>query len=361
MYPDAYVCGLTATPARNDGKSLGDFYQWIECMVSPSQLITEGHLIKPEVYAPPELAKKRGKGVKTKGLAGDPVSHWRRHADGLPTVAFCASVSAAAELADRFRNSGIPAEFVWAGISDQARLGEKSDRDGYYERLASGQTKVLCSVDLLVEGVDIPEVSAIIIWAKFGSLVKWTQATGRAMRPAPHIGKQRAIILDHSGAAGQHGLPGEDVEWSLDLGTTLGSRRKQALKDGKLAKPVMCPACGMIFSESRNCPSCNWAIPRNQLKGYGLGGTVHEAKDEILAKVNGFQEPGNSINYGAEWRIALRIAAAKGGTVGMAAGIFRNRTKSMPIEARVNPLPLSWSDWKRPVGEVFPEFQRKAK
>jgi DNA repair protein RadD len=348
-YPDAFVIGFTATPARNDGKSLGDFFQWIECTVPASQLIREGWLIKPEVYAPLELAERRKKGDPTKGMAGDPVSHWRRHADRLPTIAFSNSLGESNGLCERFTQAGIPAETIEASTPDD-------ERDAKFKRLQRGENLILCSVGLLIEGVDIPEVSAAILWKKFGSLVQYRQGCGRIMRPAN--GKTRAVVLDHAGAAGIHGLPGDDVEWSLDLTSSVDNRRKKAIEDGKAEATIFCKACGMAFSGQKNCPSCGWAAPRAN-KPPKPATATYEARDEVLSR---FEADHNDSRRREtmlrDWRSFICIAIAKGAKAGMAAAMFQKKHKIAPWVAGVSPLPDGSSGWKAPASYAFPSFVR---
>src|SRR5574338_68606 len=71
-YPNALVLGLTATPERMDGKSLGDFFQHMVTIATQSELYEAGHLARPAVYVAPEEATveltKRLKGAaKSRG------------------------------------------------------------------------------------------------------------------------------------------------------------------------------------------------------------------------------------------------------------------------------------------------------
>ena len=354
-YPKAYVIGLTATPARNDGKSLGEFYHWLECAVPPSKLIEGGWLIKPEVYVPMELAKKRKKGDKVKGLAGDPVQHWLGHANGLPTIAFSSDVNESEALRDRFLNAkphSISAEHIDASVSDVPDSNGVSERDRFYQRLASGKTKVLCSVGLLIEGVDIPEASCVILWAKFGSVVAYFQACGRIMRPCPWIGKFRCIVLDHSGASAVHGCPGMDVEWSLDMGSTVADRKKKAEKEGKVKPTVICPKCGSVYEWSPTCPSCGASTPKmSRLK---TGGQADEAnRDEILTRFDLEQhEAQNQEKAQRYWYQCIATAKKRGGTAGMAAAMFKTKFGKWPGDLNVRPVVIG-SEWRKPAIDVF--------
>jgi DNA repair protein RadD len=61
---------------------------------------------------------------------------------------------------------------------------------------------------VLTEGWDMPEVGCCILARPTKQMGLYRQIVGRVLRPAP--GKTDAIILDHSGAVFQHGLP-EDL------------------------------------------------------------------------------------------------------------------------------------------------------
>lgn len=345
-WPKACVIGFTATPARNDGKSLGDFYQWLECTVPPSQLVKEGFLIKPEVYAPLELANARKIGMG-KGCVGDPVRHWIKHAEGMPTIGFASRVTESLELCERFKRQGISAEHVDASANDE-------EREEKYARLKNGDTKILCSVQLLVEGVDIPEVSCAIIWAKFGSLIQYYQGVGRIMRPAK--GKTRAVVLDHSGAAGVHGLPGEDIEWSLDLGTTVAERRAKAMEENEELRTVVCKQCGFVFNGKPLCPMCGAKLPQPKKKRT-MAEEYEASVDEILVRMTGEQrDTAVKERQQREWIKCIKVAIAKNMTAGAAAAMFQKNCRCGPWAAQVSPMPYERSQWKLPASQVFPQF-----
>jgi DNA repair protein RadD len=345
-YPRAVTLGFSATPCRNDGKSMGDFFQFLECMAPPSQLIREGWLLKPEVYAPVELAGHRKKGTG-KGLAGDPVSHWKRHADGLPTIAFAGRSGECDALKKRFLEAGVPAEDIDAGTPDD-------EREAKFHRLKTGRTMVLCSMRLLIQGVDIPEVACAIFWARFGSLIDWYQGNGRIMRPAP--GKTRCISLDHAGAAGEHGLPGEDVEWSLDLASTVGARRDAAIEKDPAKATVVCRACGLAYQSAPACPNCGKAAPRVERKR-SMAEQYEATTDAILERFDGDQAR-DLIRQKQQrmWVGHIRAAIKQGKKAGAAAAMFSKACKVAPWEAGVDYLPTERGCWQRDAAEVWPQF-----
>lgn len=322
LWRNSIVLGYTATPARGDGRFLSEFFQVLECAVSGAELIRRGWLTPTEIYCPLEMANKRKKGQKT-GLAGNPVSHWQTHANDLPTVAFAETVDDSLSLMARFTAEGIATEHIDGNTPD-------AQREKAYDRLRSGETKVLCSVDLMIQGVDIEEISAIICWKKFGSIVEWRQANGRAKRPCERIGKRKAICLDHSGAAGIHGSPDDDVEWSLDPTTTVSQRKA----NNPNAKPmIICRKCGFCFSGRQVCPKCSTEVPR-QRKAYSLDDQA-AYRNAILEKYEGIPDAKPIIQSTTAklYERILGIAARRNGTYKMVCALFRKETGIWPEQA----------------------------
>ncbi len=353
-YPNALRLGFTATPQRTDGKSLSPTFAWIESMVSASQLIAEGYLIRPEIYAPKELAEIRKSGLKTKGLAGDPVTHWRRHADGLPTVAFTSSSRNSRELRDRFIKAGITAECIGQSTSDD-------ERERIFDRVRENKTKVLCSVRLLIEGVDIPELSCAILWSKFGSLVDYRQALGRIMRPAPWAGKTRAVGLDHAGAAGVHGLPGEDIAW--ELGGDTEKKQAERFKSGERDRTVFCGGCGLAYTVSasvRACPECGAKAPKPERKKPSGDGPVTAQQDAILDRMTPSERVvAQDAATMTQWQLAVNTAIRNGRKAASAAAMFKSKTGKAPWECPA--LKIGYIDWQSPAVDVLGAFAWRKK
>jgi superfamily II DNA or RNA helicase len=77
--------------------------------------------------------------------------------------------------------------------------------------LAAGRLRVVTSAVLLRQGIDIPEVSCIIVARAALSLSLWVQMTGRGGRP-----KERCLVIDLHGAVHLHGHPADPRAWALD-------------------------------------------------------------------------------------------------------------------------------------------------
>lgn len=215
-YPDAWIVGLSATPYRLDGKGLSGTFDTLVSTITVSDLVRQGHLIAPTVYAPstPDLSHvpKRSGDFATDALAsatapltGDIVEHWHRLARDRITVAFCVNIEHARAVASQFNKSGACADAVW---------GSDPERERKLIDLRSGKLKILCSVDLLGEGWDLPELSCSILARPTLSLALHHQQLGRGMRVFP--GKNSYIVLDHAGNHDRLGCIDDPITLSLD-------------------------------------------------------------------------------------------------------------------------------------------------
>lgn len=253
-YPEAHVVGLTATPRRTDGQPLGALYGEIVSGPSMRWLIDEGFLSDYSVYAPQtadlsgvhsrggDYARDEAAAVMDRPtITGDAVAHYQRLAAGRRAIAFFVSRDHAAHGCAAFNAAGVPAECVTGASSD-------ADRRGGMERFRAGETLIMCSVDLAIEGLNVVEAECAIMLRPTQSLIVWLQACGRVLRPSPNGAP--AIILDHVGNALRHGLPDEEREWSLD-----GQPKRQS--DDEPECPVrQCPACFAVHRPKPACPAC---------------------------------------------------------------------------------------------------------
>lgn len=105
------------------------------------------------------------------------------------TLAFCVSVRHAEFMAAQFARQGVSAAAVYAG-SAVAR-GEA------LEQLADGRLKVIFSVDLFNEGVDLPAIDTVLMLRPTESKILFLQQLGRGLRKAP--GKEKLVVLDFIG------------------------------------------------------------------------------------------------------------------------------------------------------------------
>lgn len=263
-HPQARVLGVTATPCRLAGRGLGDVFEHMILGPSVRELTDSGYLTPAQVYAPPIPCSL--KGVRSRGgdyskddlqaildrreITGSVIEHYRKYLNGLPSVAFCASVEHAKHVADEFQAAGFRSAAVYGSMP-------AAERDDHMGALASGRLSVLTSCDLISEGVDVPGIVGGIILRPTKSTGLWIQQIGRCLRVAP--GKTSAIILDHVGNSLRHGLPDTPREWTLDEGIV-----RKKTDDGPRIR--QCAKCYFIHELSNRCPQCGYEYPVKERK-----------------------------------------------------------------------------------------------
>ena len=268
-YPDAIVIGLTATPARGDGRGLGEIYNEIVPAANVKELTEQGHLVPVRYFAPSEpdlkgLKKNRdgdyvekalGERMDQAQLIGDIVQNWFRLAKGKSTVVFCVTCAHSRHVRDEFLKAGISAEHVDGNTPHD-------ERKAIMQRVSEGKTMVLCNVYVASYGLDIPRLECAVLARPTKNITLYLQTAGRVLRPFE--GKREALIIDHSGAVKEHGFVDDMVPWTLDE-TDVREAKKKAKEEAKEPKEITCGECGTVFKSRRNCPICGHEmIPATQ-------------------------------------------------------------------------------------------------
>ena len=249
--PDARVLGLTATPCRLDGAPLSDLADVLVCGPTMQALTDDGWLVPAVVYSAPtpDLAGVTMRGgeydaarlqlaYRRPRLVGSVPEQWQRLAAGRRTVLFAAGVDHSRDCVAALQAAGVRALHVDGTTLD-------AERAAAFDALRRHEIDVLSNVGIAIEGLDIPEVSAIY-WARAtASLPVWLQGCGRGLRPAE--GKSDCVIIDAGGNVWRHGLPADAREWSLE-----GKPRRKAQPD-----PLhTCQQCLAVWQGPRQCPRC---------------------------------------------------------------------------------------------------------
>lgn len=270
-YASAFRLGLSATPERLDGKPLsGLFGRLVNLDVSTMELIKAGRLAAVRYMTPVDPQEwtfsMQGQDFSRSSVARgmrrmrhEIVGAWMRHAhERTRTVAFCVTADQADELAEEFRERGVPAVSVHAKNTDL----ERDDALRAFER---GEVKVLCSVDLFVEGLDLPEVDTVLLARPTMSLRVFLQSIGRGMRAKSNGGN--LLVLDCAGNVYRHGLPTWDrrEHWALEgrLVEVNQAARRGAYRDHF----VSCGACGTLRERSER--ECSCGMTRDEVRTNG--------------------------------------------------------------------------------------------
>jgi len=255
IYPNAFVIGLTATPARMGGQGLGDVFQSLIMGPTVKELIEWGNLSPFRYYSPPvavdfsDLHVKYGDYVQSEvalcmdkaEIIGDLITQYNKLAPGARAVCYCASIAHSQHTADMFCLAGIPALHIDGETKDIVRKAAIND-------FKVGKIKILCNVDLISEGFDVPAMEAVILARPTQSLTLYIQQAMRAMRVDKDNPNKVAIIIDHVGNVYRHGLPDEDRAWTLE-----SKKKKKVVREVMLKQ---CPKCYGAHNPGPICPYC---------------------------------------------------------------------------------------------------------
>ena len=278
-FPRAVIIGLTATPYRADNRGLGELFEDLVQVATYADLIADGWIVDPDIHSVggsdlPDLSQVKVKrsgdydehqlaqAVDKPRLVGKVVSHWLEHAGGVRTVIFCASVAHSKHVRDELVSAGIPAEHLDAHTPAECPHVDLCDcyaRSAILRRLKFGVTRIVCNVDVLTEGWDMPSVKCAALLRPTLSRRVYMQQGGRILRP---FESQRAILLDHAGLFERFGPVTRDVEHSLD---------PPKAKRAKVTSVANCKACHAAYEPpARVCPSCGEPIGEER-DGEGRG------------------------------------------------------------------------------------------
>lgn len=301
-WPDAYLIGFTASPARLDGTGLGHnaggYYEDLIVGPTAAWLTDNGYLPKVRVYAPPpkfdrrSIKKTRGDldakqveaEVNRPSITGDAIEHYKRIVFPGTALASCTNIKHANDVAKAFNDAGIPAASL-TGDNDE------DEQHRIFAGLESGTIKVVSYCELISEGVNVPSVTAAILLRPTESLVLCLQQIGRLFR-----GKTEKIVLDHVGnvqrhdllTVGPNGITWRDIEWSL--------QGKQKPKQDQAPSVRTCPECfAAIPGGTAECPACGHVFTAEERR------ELEQVAGELQEMAPKGWRPGDavSINVGA--------------------------------------------------------------
>lgn len=115
-----------------------------------------------------------------------------RDVGAMRALCFCVDVAHAAFMARKFDDAGLAARAVSASTP-------KAERDQALGALRAGTLRVVCSVDLFNEGVDVPDVDTVIFLRPTESATVFLQQLGRGLRKSDV--KECLTVLDFIGDA----------------------------------------------------------------------------------------------------------------------------------------------------------------
>ncbi len=300
-FPSARRVGFTATPVRLNGGGLGDVNDVLIEGPTVTELIEWGNLAPFKYYAPEiidtsKLKIRRGEYVasdiedlfQSKAIWGDVVKHYKKLSDGKQAICYCSSIKQSKRMAKEFNDNGIVAKHIDGETP-------KAEREVAIEYFRQGNIMILCNVDLISEGFDVPDCNTAILLRPTQSLSLYIQ---QAMRPMRYKEGKTAIIIDHVGNVGRFGTPDMERDWSLEP-------KKGSNTTVKEENPVkQCMEC--FYTVKRNtivCPECGYEFKAEEKE-------VQQVESELV-EVGSFQgfttdyrEPKDCKNMGELYQLA---------------------------------------------------------
>lgn len=164
-----YLIGLSATPWRNEGDDM-ELEAWIGPIVYQidyEDLITDGYLVPPR--------------FSTAGTLRDALNQTR----GKRTMVFTEtidSLSKAQELWNEYNAQVLTSKSGSKVI--QKALKDFAEKDG----------ATIAATPMFDEGLDVPNIEAVIFFDACGARTRAIQRIGRGLRPAP--GKKECLVVD---------------------------------------------------------------------------------------------------------------------------------------------------------------------
>lgn len=287
LYAGSVLIGMTATPVRGDGRGLGSLYDDIIEVASIRELIDEGYLVEPHIFAPtlPDLTNVRIRGndydekdldgaLNQRVMVGNVVKDWLERASNRQTIVFAVSVAHSRHLCAEFAEAGVRAAHIDGKTDNEVR-------DRVLAEFEAGEIQVITNCEVLTEGWDAPVASCCVLARPTKSYGRYLQMVGRVLRPFE--GKEDALILDHAGAVYEHGFPEDAGDWDLDPDRPIEERRRERL--AKESQPTTCRNCFHVYEKRHDCPKCGW-MPTPKTEAINMQeGRLHKI-DKVLKKTS---------------------------------------------------------------------------
>ena len=203
-----FLLGLTATPERMDGRNIYEICDYnVPYEISLTEAINKGMLAPFRYYGIYDETDYSGihpvhGHYEEKDLNGiyvgnehryDLIYKYYKKYGSKRALGFCCSRVHAEEMAKQFCKRGIPAVAVYSNSEGIYAV----DRVSAIEKLKSGEIRVIFSVDMFNEGVDITAVDMVMFLRPTESPIVFFQQLGRGLRRS--AGKEYLNVLDFIG------------------------------------------------------------------------------------------------------------------------------------------------------------------
>lgn len=248
------LLGLTATPERMDGSSiLPDFDDVFAAEIRLPEALQEKLLCPFHYFGVTDTVDTSSESFWSNGkydqkalenvYTGDDfralqrldvilasLARYQPDISSTKAVGFCAGVSHAKYMAQKFQEKGFKAEVVLGETDSQVRAQRVAD-------FRKGKITFLFVVDVFSEGIDIPEINLVLFLRPTESITVFLQQLGRGLRHAPE--KDCLTVLDFVGQSHR--------KYRLDqkFGALLRSTRRRIDREIECDFPNLPPGCSI--------------------------------------------------------------------------------------------------------------------
>ncbi len=244
------LLGLTATPERSDGLPL---LHWFDNRIAAElrlwDAIDQQRLVPFVYYGIADsldfrnVPWRRGRGYDVEGLTNlfTADDAWARQViktlseklddlQGMRALGFCVSIDHARFMARVFNASNISSVAIWADTP-------VAEREQALLDLKRGHVRVVFSVDIFNEGVDVPSVDTLIMLRPTDSPLLFLQQLGRGLRRLS--GKRFCTVIDFVG------LHRREFRFDRRFGALIGGTRKEVERQVEQGFPFLPAGCHM--------------------------------------------------------------------------------------------------------------------
>lgn len=240
VHPTYKLLGVDATPYRKDKKRLDKHFQTlVKSCETVKTLQEKGYLCNIKTYATPigEIEKE----VKTvandyqQGELSDymcqqkyldyVVNAYAKYGEKKQAIVFAV---------DKAHSKALRDAFIAKGYKKVAQIdSDLSDEeiDKAYEDYENKKIDILINVEMITEGVDLPETKVLVGARPTKSLTLYLQMGGRLMRPKED--GSDGILIDCAGWTEEFGALNSTRDWSLDPEVDPNDPRKKNRIVGK--------------------------------------------------------------------------------------------------------------------------------
>ena len=204
-----FMLGLTATPERMDGRSIYELCDYnVPYEIALREAINKGMLVPFHYYGIYDdstdyegLHLVRGRFDENE-LNRRFIANERRYDliykyyckyGSKRALGFCCSRAHAEDMARAFSEKGIPSAAVYSNAEGEYSM----ERNEAIRKLQTGEIRVIFSVDMFNEGVDIPSVDMVLFLRPTESPIVFLQQLGRGLRRDKN--KEYLNVLDFIG------------------------------------------------------------------------------------------------------------------------------------------------------------------